>query len=117
MSEKWTLAEGVKKLFPVDTNGDSEITDLATYERQITLDISFAEIETDEIDGVKVEPTKGISVMLTGDNPLYEEDGDCWIFSRAIFPMEGETLPELVQRIAKGLGIEPNERIWENGDY
>ncbi len=114
MSEKWTLAEGIEKLFSVDATGETGISDLATYERQLVLDISFAEIEVDEIDGVKVEPTKGISVILTGDNPL--EDDDTWMFSRAIFPVDGETLPQLVQQIAKGLGIQPDERIWENGD-
>lgn len=116
MAEKWTLAEGIEKLFSVDKNGDPEIEDLSTEKRQLTLDISFAEVEVDEIDGVKVEPTKGISVMLTGDNPSHDEDGDCWIFSRTIFPMEGETLPELVKRIAQGLGVKPEECIWEDGD-
>ncbi len=93
---------------------EAEIGDLATYGRQLTLDVSFAEIEVEEIDGVKVEPTKGISVILTGDNPL--GDDDVWMFSRAIFPLPEETLPALVQRVAEGLGIKPDERIWENGD-
>jgi hypothetical protein len=114
MSGKWTLAEGIQKLFSVDAESETEISDLATYGRQLVLDISFAEIEVDEIDGVKVDRTKGISVILTGDNPL--EGDDAWMFSRAIFPVEGETLPELVKRVATGLGVKPGERVWENGD-
>jgi hypothetical protein len=100
MSEKWILAERIERLFSVGANDETEIGDLATYGRQLILDISFAEIEVDEIDGVKVDRTKGLRVILTGDHPL--EDDDTWMFSRAIFPIEGETLPELVQRIAKG---------------
>jgi hypothetical protein len=64
---------------------------------------------------VKVDRTKGISVMLTGGEDAWKDD-DCWIFSRAIFPAEEETLPELVKRIATGLGVKPDERAWENGD-
>ncbi len=114
MGEKWTLAEGIEKLFSENAEGDPEIDDLSTYERHLVLDVSFAEIEVTEIDGVKVEPTKGISVILTGDNPL--ENDDAWMFSRAIFPVEGETLPELVKRIATGLGVSSDEKVWEDGN-
>src|SRR5260221_4428215 len=116
MSKEWTLAEGIEKLFPKNPGEESEIDDLSTYERQLALfDVSFAEIETDEIGGMKVEKTKGVSVMLTGGEDAWGDD-DPWIFSRETFPAEGETLPELVLRIAKGLGIEPDERVWEDGD-
>ena len=112
MSEKWTLAEGLEKLF-APLEDESGIEDLWTERRQITLDISFAEVEVDEIDGVKAEKTKGINVMLTGGEDAWKDD-DCWIFSRTIFPVEGETLPELAKRIAMGLGVKPNERVWED---
>jgi len=114
-SEKWTLAEGIEKLF-ASIEDESGVDDLSTYERHLTLDISFAVTdEIDEINGIKIEPTRGINIILTADNPSYEEDGECWMFSRTILPMEGETLPSLVQRIAIGLEVKPEERIWEDG--
>ena|SRR5579863_1651556 len=104
--EKWTLTEGIQKLFALNAaDGEPEIEDLVTYEHKIILDVSFAEIEVNEIDGVKIEPTKGISVLLTGENAD-------WAFSRGIIPDEGETLPQLVKRIALALGIQPEEKVW-----
>jgi hypothetical protein len=51
--------------------------------------------------------------MLIGGDDAWKDD-DCWIFSRTIFPMERETLPELAKRIAIGLGVKPDERVWED---
>ena len=117
MNGKWTLAEGSQKLFSFDEEGEPEIEDLATYGRQLTLDVSLAEVEVDEIDGVKVEPTKGVSVILQAKIPssLDLEDEGTWMFSRIIYPGDGEALSKLAIRIAKGLGIEPEECIWEDG--
>jgi hypothetical protein len=117
MSRKWTLTEGVQKLFSNNADGEPEIDDLSTEERRLTLDVSFAVVEVDEYNSVKIAPTKGISVILSGfpPNDGKEHDEDIWMFSRVILPDDGETLPELVQRIALGLGIQSNERIWEDG--
>src|SRR5258708_494895 len=113
MSKKWALAEGIEKLLSENSEGESEIDDLSTYERRLTLDVSFAVVEVDAVDGMKIDKTSGINVILSGDNPL--EDDDSWLFSRTILPVDGETLPELVKRIATGLGIKPDGRIWEDG--
>ncbi len=84
MDGKWTLAEGTQKLFTLDSEGETEIYDLATYGCQLTLDVSFVEVEVEEIDSVKVKPTKGISVILQAEipSPLDLEDEDIIILNR-----------------------------------
>lgn len=117
MSEKWTLTEGIEKLLPKNPE-EAEISDLGTSRRQLTLDISIAE-------GRGEDGTPGISVILSlpmsGVAPVDEEQDSrsqplFWDFSGLMVPTDGETMPELVKRIAKELGIKPDERVWEDGE-
>ena len=48
--EKWTLAEGLKKL-SLDTPDDAEISDLGLSKRRFTLDVSLANGEEDSVEG------------------------------------------------------------------
>ncbi|SRR6266567_115550 len=112
MAKQYTLAEGIHLL----TEGDEpEISDLVAYKRRtVIMDISFAVLE---VDG-----EQGFSVIISSagsEDPLPSEvDGDPppWNFSRVILPRDGEALPDLAVRIAKELGIDPDERIWEDTD-
>ena len=101
---KWTLAEAKNKLF----GDDPELSDLGISRRQITVDISIAE-GSDE-DG------EGLSVILTpsGQERDDNEDG-WWNFSFLVHYRDGISGPELVEIIAKTLGIGPEERVWEDG--
>ena len=75
------------------------------YKCRLTLDVSFAVVED------------GISVILSPEG-LEESDRDDnrGNFSVVFVPDEGETLLSLLRRIAQGLGINPDDRIWEDAD-
>jgi hypothetical protein len=117
MSEKWTLTEGIEKLLPENPE-EAEISDLGTPRRQLTLDISIAE-------GRGEDGTPGISVILSlpadytmppGEEQDTRSQSYFWDFSCLMVPAEGETMQGLVARIAKELGIKPDERVWEDGE-
>lgn len=119
-TEKWTLVEGIKRLALGDPEAEAEAGDLITYSRQLTFDISIAE-EQDPNDG-----TAGISVILSvpiaDDKPSADESQDSrsqslfWDFCCFMIPAEGESMSELIERIAATLGIKPDERVWQDTD-
>lgn len=109
MSEQWTLAEGIQKLLPANERDEPDISDLVVYKRQITLDVSLAQ-------GAGDDGEEGISLILTVLGDELEDDDGLWMCSKCIVPATGETLSQLAERIAKGLGIAPEERVWEDGE-
>jgi len=60
---------------------------------------------------------EGLSVILTpsGQERDDNEDG-WWNFSFLVHYREGVSKSELVELIAKNLGIGPEERVWEEGE-
>ncbi len=109
MARKWTLEEGLQKLFPKKPGEEAEIDDLACYERPLTcnFDISFSLIEDE--DG------PGLSVILTADYEPDEGEGH-WLFSATIYPREGETFQSCITRVAQTLGVKADEKVWIDGD-
>jgi hypothetical protein len=113
---RWTLDEGINKL-RLDDSEEAEITDLGIGARQLTLDVSIAEGLVDGEEGISV--TLSIPV---GDIPSPDDEQDTrsqplyWDFSCFMVPAQGETKPELIHRIAKTLGIKPDERVWQDGE-
>jgi hypothetical protein len=109
MNEKWTLAEGIKKLLPTNKGEEPEISDLGLSRRQLVLDVSIAE------GGEEGNP--GISVILgIPDYPTPEDGEEFWDFTCFMRPRDGESFQALVARIAQALGIAPDERVWEDGE-
>ncbi len=116
-SKMWTLDEGIRQLLPGNPD-EAEITNLGTMARQLTLDISIAE-------GVDDDGKEGISVLLAipldeAPDPDDKQDGRSqpmfWDFSCFMVPLPGETKAELIHRVASALGIQPDERIWQDGE-
>jgi hypothetical protein len=105
-SKKWTLAEGIQKLLPMDAEGTPEINDLGTPKRDLCLDVSFADVSSE--DGTF------LSVIVTVGEGLEEDD---YInMAGTAEAKEGETLQELAVRVANMFGIHPDECIWQNGE-
>lgn len=100
MAEKWTLAEGIEKLLPAE---EAEINDLGTPKRHLCLDVSIAEGQEDGEQGISVIlSTIGIEEYLN--------------FSALVLPEEGESLQDVIARIARILEIKPEEQIWKDGE-
>lgn len=112
VANQYTLAEGIHLL----TQGEEpDISDLVTYKHHtVVMDISFAVVHEDGEPGFSVI----IASCASDDVEPPEDDGDPppWNFSRVILPRPGESLVDLSVRIAKELGIDPQERIWEDAD-
>lgn len=104
MSEKWTLAEGFREVLTRHEDAREE-DELATFDRKISLTIALMVVKA---EGEKyVADGTGSAVMVQND------EGE--IFERTFFPDKDETLEQLARWIVKGFGIDPKERMWEEG--
>ncbi len=105
VEKKWTLAEAKNKLF----GDEPELSDLGIMRRQITLDVSIAEGSDENGDG--------LSVILTPSEQERDDNEDgWWNFSFLVHYREDVSKSELIEIIAKNLGIGPEERVWEDGE-
>jgi hypothetical protein len=99
-----TLDAGMDKLLSDDTN--TCIDDLVTHGRTLSnVDISFSIIPALDT------PTEALSVIITPDYEVTDER-NTWHFSAIFYPNKGESIKDLAARIAKSLGVAPDEQIW-----
>jgi len=108
MDEKWTLEEGIEKILPADPKEFPELDDLGISKRQLILDVSMTEGQHNG--------ERGISIILQVPEVEPEEDEEYPSFSGFFPQREGETLQKAAKRVATMLGIQPDERVWEDGD-
>lgn len=116
MTQKWTLKEAKEQYFSKDdpkNDDDYGLEDgdgIGIARRLLTMDVSIAV-------GGDGNGSEGISVILTPSDQNYNEEPDgCWNFSYFIpYDAYDMTKEELLEHIAKTLGIQPDERVWSDG--
>lgn len=114
MDEKWNLAEAQEHYFEENAivgddtyeleNGDG--IGIGQYKLPMTISIAAGSIDGDS----------GFSVILSPAGQVYDGDHDePWNFGCLIPYRDDMTKAEQFTYIVKALGIDPNERVWEDG--